>query len=297
VPPKFVSNVLISGAGSTNVSTTTGFPDGTYSLTGFGSGAYTVTPAKTGGVNGISSFDAARIAQHVAGIPPPLSATQHIAADVSGNGVVSSFDAGQIALYVVAGPGMHTGEWKFEPANRAYPSLPVSITGQDYSAFLMGEVSGNWTNTGARSASVGDLSNVVKIDLPDLAVPAAQEFTVPVRVHGIANRGEISYEFELRYDPAVIQPLVDPVDVARTASRGLVAVANGSEPGILRVAVYGPMPIDRNGILLNVRFAGAGSVGAESSLTFERIMLNEGQDLVLASPGTIRIVHNGAAMD
>lgn len=62
-----VSNVLISGVGATSMSTFTDFPDGIYSLSGFGSGSYTVTPTKTNGVNGISSFDAAKIAQHAAG--------------------------------------------------------------------------------------------------------------------------------------------------------------------------------------------------------------------------------------
>ena len=45
-----ISNVLLSGAGSANVSTTTAFPGGTYTLSGFGSGAYTVTPSKTGSI-------------------------------------------------------------------------------------------------------------------------------------------------------------------------------------------------------------------------------------------------------
>src|SRR6185503_1013785 len=65
--PRGVPNVLLSGAGSSPVSDTTG-ASGTYSLVGFGSGAYTITPSKSGGVNGaITSFDSARIAQYVTG--------------------------------------------------------------------------------------------------------------------------------------------------------------------------------------------------------------------------------------
>jgi hypothetical protein len=148
---RFVSNVLLNGAGSPNLFTTTGFPDGTYTLSGFGSGSYTVTPSKTGGVNGsITSFDAARIAQHVTGTNT-LIGNQLIVADVSGNGTISSFDAAQIARYSVgiAGSGS-TGNWIFMPANRNYPVVSGNITGQDFTALLMGEVSGNWTNTGAR---------------------------------------------------------------------------------------------------------------------------------------------------
>ncbi len=151
-PPPFVSNVLLSGSGSVPVSALTDFPGGAYSLSGFGSGGYTVTPTKTGGVNGaISSFDAAKVAQHAAGIPPGLNATQLIVADVSGNGSVTSFDAGQIARYVTAIPGSgSTGTWVFTPVNRNYPEVNTNIANQNYTALLMGEISGNWNNTAAR---------------------------------------------------------------------------------------------------------------------------------------------------
>ena len=150
--PRFVSSVLLSGSGSIPVSTLSDFPGGTYSLNGFGSGAYTVTPTKTGGVNAaISSFDAAKIAQHAAGIPPGLNATQLIVADVSGNGSVTSFDAAQVARYAASTPGSgSTGFWIFMPASRIYPNITGGITGQDYTALLMGEVSGNWMNSTGR---------------------------------------------------------------------------------------------------------------------------------------------------
>ncbi|MBK8464723.1 MAG: hypothetical protein IPL32_02745 [Chloracidobacterium sp.] len=154
--PRFVSNVTITANGSPIVSTTTGAPGpaaGQYSLTGFGAGSYTITPTKTGGANGISSFDAARIAQHAVGISV-LNATQLVVADVSNNGTVSSFDAAQIARYVAGSPPFGvTGTWRFVPVNKVYSSITGDLTGEDYSALLMGEVSGNWTNTGARPAN------------------------------------------------------------------------------------------------------------------------------------------------
>lgn len=142
-PPRFVPNVQLTGAGSTGNSATSGSV-GTYMLTGFGAGAYTVTPSKTGDVNGITSFDAARIAQHVSG-STTLTGNQLIVADTSGNGQVTSFDAAQIAQYASGGSGMQTGTWKFLPQSRNYETVTTAITGQDYQALLMGEVSGNWT--------------------------------------------------------------------------------------------------------------------------------------------------------
>jgi hypothetical protein len=150
--PRFVSNVLLGGIGSTNVSTTSDFPGGVYILTGFGSGSYTVTPSKTGSSNGaITSFDAAKIAQHAAGVNV-LTGNQLIVADVSGNGTISSFDAGQIARYAAGISGFgSTGNWIFTPANRNYASVTSTVQGEDYVALLMGEVSGNWINTAAPS--------------------------------------------------------------------------------------------------------------------------------------------------
>ena len=288
--PRFVSNATVTGAGSPTVMTTTAAPGATagqYSLAGLGGGSYTVAPSKTGGVNNLTSFDAAKIAQHVAGISL-LTGNQLIVADVSNNGNVSSFDAAEIANFVVsAAPSGISGTWKFVPVNRTYSSVSGSITGQDFAALLMGEVSGNWTNTGARPAS--ELGKAVSVKIPQLAAPAGDELVVPISVHGAANKGIISYEFDLRYDPAVVQPLPVSVDLTGTVSRGLTAVANAKEPGLLKVVLYGPMPIDADGVLLNLRFAAVGKPGSTSTLAWERIMFNEGDLQIITNPGLIRI--------
>jgi len=148
--PRFVSSVLITGVGSPSVFTTS-IADGSYTLGGFGTSSYTVTPSKTGGVIGISSFDAGLIARHVVGIEL-LMGNQLIVADVSGNGTISSFDAANIAAFVT---GLNnfgsTGNWVFMPANRFYPSVTSTLTGEDFIALLMGDVSGNWTDQGGRT--------------------------------------------------------------------------------------------------------------------------------------------------
>lgn len=320
---RFVSNVQINGAGSVPVSVFTDGPGptaGQYTLTGFGAGAYTVTPTKTGGVNAsISSFDAARIAQHAAGPPnAQLTGSQLLVADVSNNGSITSFDAGMIAKFV-AGPPYEppgiglTGSWKFSPVNKNYASVTASIAGEDYSALLMGEISGNWTNTGARPAAeprdsdkqpsekqrlstvgrrqfaVGGYEENIYVGLPILTASTDKDILVPITVDGIADKDVISYEFNLRYDPSVIQPVGDSVDLKGTASRGLSMVINASEAGLLRVVVYGAMPINENGLLLNLRFAVVGAVGSVSPLVFERMMFNEGEPRVCVSDGRIEL--------
>ncbi|MBK8465306.1 MAG: VCBS repeat-containing protein [Chloracidobacterium sp.] len=282
-----VSDVFVTGDGSPDVFSSTG-GDGSYILSGFGAGSYTVTLSKEDVFrNGITSFDAARIAQHVLGTNL-LGATQATAGDVSGNGLINSFDAALIIRYVLFLPGSGaTGNWTFSPENRVY-SPPIGIlTGEDYSAYLMGDVSGDWTENGGRPAVGPERS--VAVELPNLLQPGDKEIIIPVNAKGIADKGVFAYEFDLRYDPSVVQPIVDAADVNGTISRGLSVVTNAVEPGLLRVAVYGAIPIDENGVLLNLRFTPVGAAGSVSPLTFERIMFNEGEPRVSVSIGRVEL--------
>jgi hypothetical protein len=122
-----------------------------------------------------------------------------------------------------------------------------------------------------------------------MTASADKEVIIPVSVDGVKGKEIISYEFDLKYDPAVIQPAEDPVDVAGTVSRGLTAVANPNEPGLLRVVMYGPLAIDENGLLLDLRFIAIGSSGSVSPLTFETIMFNEGEQPVAIVDGRVEL--------
>jgi hypothetical protein len=306
VPPRFVKNVSFSStAGSPSVGPViTGTP-GTYTLTGFGAGSYTIKPTKPFGPNGaITSNDAARVAQGVSGAVPFVSQNQRFVSDASGNGVVSSTDAALIGRFAAGLSGFgNTGQWRFfvtgapsplptPPAtyydNRTYASVTSNLTGEDYVALLIGEASGNWNPaTHPRPAPAPERS--VTIELPQITASTDKEIIIPVNVQGAADKEIISYEFDLRYDPTVIQPLENPVDVTGTVSRGLMAIANPNEPGLLRIVMYGPMPISENGLLLNLRFTPVGAPGSVSPLTWERIMLNEGEPRVTTADGLVEL--------
>ena len=291
-PPgqRFVSNVLISGSGAPNVSTTTDFPGGNYVLSGFGSGAYTITPTKTGGQNGaITSFDAAKIAQHVVG-GITLSSTQQTVADVSGNGNISSFDAGLVAGYAVGNPSAgSSGNWIFNPVNNTHASVTGNITSENYTAFLMGDVSGNWTSAGARAAIGEGPERFTAVSAPHLVTSALNEVVIPISVEGIVDKEIVSYEFDLRYDPLVIQPQADPVDVAKTVSRGFAVATNMAEFGLLRVLLYGPIAVDSDGVLLNLKFTAVGVPGSVSPLVWEKFLLNEGGPLITTTDGVVEV--------
>ncbi len=320
-PPKFISNVTVTGTGSPNVIATTGAPGtgaGQYTLTGFGVGSYVVSLTKTTGQNSITSNDAGRISQHVSGAVPLANNRAKIAADVSGNGVISSNDAALIARFV-AGLGPPVGnvnQWRFyvpspglptfpvgtSPTTRTYSSVASIVTGEDYIGLLIGEVTGNWAPSAARSegsgpeatgskklANGGGPARVIDVELPDVSVYAGKEVVVPVNVKSVADKDVISYEFNVRYDPSVIQPVGDAVDVKDTASRGLSVVANANEPGLLRVVVYGAYPIDQDGVLLNLRFTAIGTPGSVSAISLERVMFNEGDVPVSLRDGQVKL--------
>ncbi len=313
-PPRFVKNVSLSSTvGSPAVGPViTGTP-GTYVLTGFGAGSYTIKPTKPGGPNtAITSNDAARVAQGVVGSPSFVSQNQRFAADVSGNGNVTSNDAALIARFAAGLTGAgNAGQWKFfvtgAPSplptppqtyndSRTYASVTSNLTGEDYVGILVGEVSGNWNPAthprpvGSRQLAVGGgpVKNIA-VDLPQMVTSTDKEIIIPFSVQGAADKGIISYEFDLRYDPAVIQPRADSVDVKGTLSRGLSVVVNPYEPGFLRVVVYGALPIDKDGVLLNLRFVGVGQIGSVSPIVFERIMFNEGDANVTTKDGKIEL--------
>lgn len=287
-----ISNVLLSGTGSANVSTTTAFPGGNYTLTGFGSGAYTITPSKTGSINGaITSFDAAKIAQYAVG-STTLTSTQLAVADVSGNGTVSSFDAGQLAKYVVASPPYGTtGNWRFTPANNVHASVTTNITGEDYSGLLMGEVSGNWTDSGSgsRPSIENGPEKEISIKAPEIKAATDGEIVIPISINGADDKQIISYEFNLRYDSNVIQPQKKPIELAGTVSSKLKVVANADESGLLRVAVYGAKALEANGILLSLKFTAVGASGTMSPLAWDRIMFNEGDTMTTAANGQVEL--------
>lgn len=142
---KAVSNVSIGATGSSSLSVNTN-SSGAYSLLSLtNSGNYTVTPTKTTDKNGITAFDATLVLRCVAaGANCTLTANQRIAANTDGDGNVTAFDATQILRYVAANTGQ-VGIWKFDVASRSYSSLNASFPNEDYTAFLIGEVDGDWT--------------------------------------------------------------------------------------------------------------------------------------------------------
>ncbi len=288
--PRHVPNTTLSAVGSVNVSTSSAL-NGTYTLSGMGAGAYTVTPSKTGEDFGaLTGNDSALIAQHVVGLTT-LNATQQTVADVSGAGGVTSFDAALIARYVVALPGSgSSGTWRFVPVNRSYPNVNTNQTAQDYSALLMGDVTGNWINPLAtRPAPTRTSNKSIPVTIGDVSGSPKSALTIPITVPDLTGKGIVAYQFDLKYDHTVIEPQSIPVELAGTISDKMLVTANAETPGTLKVVVFGALPLASKGLLLNLKFTALGEAGSSTPLTLETFMVNEGDQRVKTFNGMVKI--------
>lgn len=311
-----VPNTTISASGSIPLSTTTD-SNGLYSLSGFGAGMYTITPSKTGQVNGITNSDATAVAQHIVGFIT-LNSNQLLAADVTQNGTVSSLDATYIAQYTALLPNpSFTGTWKFIPPSRSYLNVQTNQTNQDYSAILLGEVTGNWNPGGPlrqSSDQSGKEDQTLKGERPDAVVsvslPANQfatqntDFDIDLTVSNTTGESIFGYEFDLYYNPSVILPQAIPCESALTLSAGRSVTCNPVTPGRLRVVVFSTsgVPISGAGTLLRLKFNAIGASTTTSFLRFQNsptppdtFMFNEGLPQDATTDGQVTISSPSAA--
>ena len=149
--------------------------NGLYSVAGVPAGAYTLTPAKSDGVNGISAFDASLVLRHAVGLTN-LTGNAAVAADVDKSGTINAMDAFYILQYTVGllplpFPGAG-GVWAFSPATRSYAALASDQSAQDFTAVLLGDVSGNWSRDLALQTQSGAMSAALVSAVPTAAVAA-----------------------------------------------------------------------------------------------------------------------------
>jgi len=272
-----VPGVTLTAAGTPSGMATTA-TDGTYTILNLGSGNYTVTPTKTGAVNGISSFDASQVAQHVAGLIT-LSSCQQLAGDASNNGSLSSFDASLIAQTVagISNPGI-AGTWKFVPTSRSYTPLSGGLTGQNYDAVLVGDVSGNWVAAGP----VGERPSPspISVSLSESSAATFGDVTMRVIVGDLSSREVLSYDFTLEYDTDALQLQNPAIEIEKTLSKRMIISANSATPGRLIISAFGARPLSGSGTLLNITFKVIEGANAGASTKLQNFIFNEGTPAV-----------------
>jgi trimeric autotransporter adhesin len=299
--PVAVPGVTLSALGSQNLSATTG-SSGIFNIENFGSGAYTLTPSKTGGAgSAISASDASTAAQYSVGLIT-LTDNQKIAADVTGDGEVSALDASRIAQFSVGlalPAGDLTGSWKFTPSSRSYTSVTEALTGQDFTAILMGDVTGNWApppSVVGQSVAISEQLSLMSafgfsLSPIELTKPGIRSkwtdfggrkniggdvIEIPISIADAMSI--LAYDAVVTYDSDILEPVIDrPIESNGTLSTNFNVVANRSEPGKIRLAAYGIAPVTGNGDLLVLRFRvkKPGAKIEDANLRFESLVINE----------------------
>ena len=136
----------------------------------------------------------------------------------------------------------------------------------------------------------------VSVLTADQQVPST--FVVPITVGDISSDGIIAFQFNINYDPMVINPegpnFGCSTDGTLAGAAGLTAFCNITNDGTLRVAAYGGYAMTGAGAILNVIFttrAGA-EAGNVSPLAFENVYFfnSAGQVVDHANNGQITLI-------
>ncbi len=270
-----VPGVALSLAGVGTFPATTG-SNGTFALTSVPTGSYLLTPAKTDEANGISAFDASMVLQKAAGLIS-LSADETRAADVNRNGTVSAMDASYIleaAVGLIQVPFPGAGRiWDFLPDQRTYSLLNTNLSGQDFTAVLLGDVSGNWSPGGsfapmviqsgaAAFALIHDAINISDHNTAWLLVKTTQP-----AIYGL--------DLSVSYDPALT---LQEVRAGALGSNHTMA-CHSPAAGSARIAAASAMPVTGEGIMLELRFS-----GPPANVTVTSVQFDEARVAAVADP-------------
>jgi len=255
--------------------------NGSYRVAGADTGNYTLTPAKSDGVGGITAYDASLALQHDARLIT-LSGSAGTAADVDKSGKVTSLDAFYIlqkAVDLISLPFAGAGVvWDFSPTNRVYTNLSGSQVNQDFTAILLGDVSGNWPGVEGQSQAAR----------PALALQGRQRATATPALIGLfTSANGLSRSNEVRVLLRSDQPQVYSVDLRLTysptnarvtkvrpgwLSGTMLLVSNTNVAGEIRAGLATATPIAGDGSLLEISFE-----SRPADLQIAGVKINEGE--------------------
>ena len=110
---------------------------------------------------------------------------------------------------------------------------------------------------------------------------------IPFRIDDLGGIGVGSYQFDLIYDPSVITPADAAASITGAMDESLTVVSNSPSPGLLKVAVYGAVPVYGDGVYVYIRFKVTGSAGTATPLQLGGFRLNDGTDATALKGGSL----------
>jgi len=183
--------------------------------------------------------------------------------------------------------------WDFSPRQRSYSLLNSDQSGQDFTAILIGDVSGNWTpsiTAGGAPLSLGGKQSgdgisimgdeplntvVIGMDGGPLPGPVGEK-----SARLLLNATEASvYSIDLVLSYAPTNRAVGEV-LRGGLTGGMALAANTNQAGVLRASLASAVPVSGNGALLVVSFVGSDSVAWQ----IDQVRINEGQVSAVLAP-------------
>ena len=275
-----VPGVSLTLSGAVQFSTLTA-SNGSFTISNVPTGEYVLTPSKTNDVTAISAYDlhyARRIMFGVTNSTPE----RDIAADVNRSGGLTTLDlvlirrimSGLTTLKAVLGP---VSEWQFTPSQRTYSLLNGDQMNQDFTAVLIGDVSGNWSPTapellGQQGGIAGPMPNAVTVATDGGPPGSASALTARVLLRPSTNAVAHGIDAVLRYSPT--NRSLGAITSGRAAGpSGLTT--NTNEPGRIRLYFEGSstnLSLVGTSTLFTVDFPGSEPVAWH----IERMSFNKG---------------------
>lgn len=207
-----------------------------------------------------------------------LSGPAATAADVNKSVQITSFDTFyllQKTVDTISLPFPGAGVvWDFSPLNRIYSGLSANQTGQNFTAILLGDASGNWSPAGQQSLQAFH-ANSKKVGGAGSLSP--QPITVALRLGNVRSNETrawlllkapepsiYSVDLTLQYDPPALLKRIEPGPLAGTLALAL----NTNQTGNIRAAFAGAVALQGVGGLLMVSLTNGD--GAVSGLRTSR---------------------------
>ena len=248
---------------------------GKYLFSGVIRGDYTVTPFKNEPPDPkkLSAADADVMVEVALG-RKSLAPVQYKSADVTLNGRVSGLDASRLSRFAagliteMSNSGPPTPGWISDPESLFF-SLNSDISGRDFTMYMTGDVSGNYT-PGASETSNREPGRITEITAEQGSV-----FCIPIVIsdgtefHGI--------DIDISYDETVLSAREAALGGGILSYEDYEAAVNLNEPGRIRMAIFGysGKHITGSGTVVNLYFNVIGPVSGTSLLTFTRFDCNE----------------------
>ena len=269
------ADVSLAGTAAQTAKTSS---SGSYSVTGLPAGRRVIEPAKQGAIgNAVSSLDAARVLQVIAGMTT-FNSLQRLACDVTGDGTLSPLDAVRI-LQLSAGvieqlpaAELCRSDWLFYPSPSTMPNqqivqpsvdnsvcrpgsiimdpLQTTATQQDFDAILLGDCTGNWTPAAGAALRMLSSSGPSVHSGKPRRLPGGR-VRLPIYVQ--AGAPFQALDIKLSYEHAALSLVA--VRPRAAAAEALTSVSN-ERPGLLSVSLASAQPIAGSAGVLDIELAG-----------------------------------------